>query len=820
MRFLPLFEPDVKGLQPTGGNDSGEHLGLCPFHDDTRPSFNVNLESGLWRCFSCQAKGDAPGFLMRLKGLSFKEAKAGVERLTGQASEPRKAAPRPADRIVETYPYHDEQNQLLFEVVRFDPKRFAQRRPDGKGGWVWSLRGVRRVLYRLPDLAEAALVVICEGERDAEALRKRGFIATTCPQGAGKWRTDYNASLQGKRVVILPDNDAPGRAHAEDVAKALQGIAAGVKVLELPGLPEKGDVSDWLAAGGTAEELLRLVAEAPEWKPGATAPNPEPTAPPRTVELVDEAPETIRRPLSLVGGHAYAAAWPWVRITDHQTVDAQGRQVIHDPPLVRDEQVLAVVRGDGALFSDGPLPGALPLADLGVTVHLPETPPADQTWSGGGLRRFLAGERPDPAAVFRQVAEVVDRFMDFNRSLAPQATVCELAACYVLATYGLDAFNVFPYLWPNGDRGAGKTHFLNTAASMAYLGQVILAGGSYASLRDLADYGATLAFDDAENVMDVKKGDPDKRTLLLAGNRRGVTITIKEPLGKRGWVTRHINAFCPRLFSAIRLPDAVLASRTIIIPLVRSGDPRKANADPCDVSAWPHNRRRLIDDLWAVGLVALPKLKAHDKAAAAKARLSGRNLEPWRAILAVALWLQEEHGAAGLFERMEALSIAYQGERADLETADPSRVAILALRDMAASSLTAMFGFKTAELVEQMNRLAEKLELVQGEGEKFTNGRRVGKLLSRLRFQRSARGEDRRGWTASKAEIEALARSYGMGSPVREPNGGNGGNGEMAVTGANGAAVSPFEPFPPFQSEGGAPAQEERREPEPWELEL
>jgi len=174
---------------------------------------------------------------------------------------------------------------------------------------------------------------------------------------------------------------------------------------------------------------------------------------------------------------------------------------------------------------------------------------------------------------------------------------------------------------------------------MAYLGQVILAGGSYASLRDLADYGATLAFDDAEQIMDIKKADPDKRTLLLAGNRRGATITVKEPAGRHAWVTRHINAFCPRLFSAIRLPDPVLASRTIVIPLVRSADPHKANADPCDLDTWPCDRRRLIDDLWALGLQSLPRLRHYDSEAVSRARLAGRNLEPWRAILAVALWL-------------------------------------------------------------------------------------------------------------------------------------------------------------------------------------
>src|SRR5262249_54758312 len=158
---------------------------------------------------------------------------------------------------------------------------------------------------------------------------------------------------------------------------------------------------------------------------------------------------------------------------------------------------------------------------------------------------------------------------------------------------------------------------------------------SYPTLRDLADYGATLGFDDAEAVMDAKRTDPDKRTLLLAGNRRGATVAVKELEGDR-WVTRHVQTFCPRLFSAIRLPDPVLGSRSIILPLVRSTDPKRTKANVMDPADWPCKRQALIDDLWAVGLAHLPELPEHDREAAASARLAGRALEPWRAVLGVA----------------------------------------------------------------------------------------------------------------------------------------------------------------------------------------
>ncbi len=178
-------------------------------------------------------------------------------------------------------------------------------------------------------------------------------------------------------------------------------------------------------------------------------------------------------------------------------------------------------------------------------------------WSGKGMKAYQAGSRAHPQTTFQRVMQVIDHFIDFKESLANQQTMSELVTCYVLATYLLDAFHVIGYLWPNGDRGTGKTQLLYTVTELAYLGQVILAGSGYATLRDLADYGAALAFDDAEAIMDAKRSDLDKRALLLAGNRQGATVALKEPTSNGAWRTRYVNSFCPRLFSAIHLPDTV-----------------------------------------------------------------------------------------------------------------------------------------------------------------------------------------------------------------------------------------------------------------------
>jgi hypothetical protein len=492
-----------------------------------------------------------------------------------------------------------------------------------------------------------------------------------------------------------------------------------------------------------------------------TTPSPDSIS----IEVLDAYPETVSRPLCLVGDHAYAAAWLPISQTIHETTDAAtGQRIRLDPPRTEINVQRVIVRSDGQAYGDAPLAGCLPLGSLGTTVSLPTQIEDRHAWSGAGVKRYLGGERPQPCEVFERLVSVVDHFMDFRRSLTKsQRTMCEMVACYVLGTWLLDAFDVFGYLWPSGDKGSGKTNFLHVVCELAYLGQVILAGGSYAALRDLADYGATLAFDDAENIMDARKFDPDKRALLLAGNRRGATIPVKELVGDR-WVTRQVRAFCPRLFSAIKLPDDVLASRTIIVPLVRSPDPVRSKRSIHDPAHWPCERRRLIDDLWAVGLTHLARLKAFDAEAAGRSKLVGRDLEPWRAILAVALWLDQNHGVSGLFERMEQLSRDYQKERGPLQSRDVARVLVCALCGLANEQpKLKAFEFAPSDLAKRMDAVvSEEEHAEEGEGdEKHHSSVKVGLLCRKLRFEKGTR-EKKRLWVVTRQEIEELAVGYGL----------------------------------------------------------
>jgi putative DNA primase/helicase len=189
----------------------------------------------------------------------------------------------PSGKVEATYIYRDADGANLFRVVKKrlpdgDKTFYQQRWQPGSGGFEGGLKGMKPVLYHLPELMKAdpgETVYVVEGEKDVENLEALGFVATSNPMGAEKWRDHYSDALAGRRCVLIQDNDDPGRRHIQKVAASLHDKAASVRILELPDLAEHGDASDWLAAGGTADRLRELAEVAPEWvRPAGSAPPP------------------------------------------------------------------------------------------------------------------------------------------------------------------------------------------------------------------------------------------------------------------------------------------------------------------------------------------------------------------------------------------------------------------------------------------------------------------------------------------------------------------------------------------------------------------
>ena len=231
-----MGEDELLGCFERVQRHQGGWMVLCPAHADRNPSLHITRAEGRW-LFHCHAGCEAEAVL-GTTGLDWSD----LSESNGNGNGHRE--------VVAEYDYADESGKLLFQVVRFAPKDFRQRKPDGAGGWEWKLGNTRRVLYRLPKVLEAVkdgrTVWIVEGEKDVHALEKAGVVATCNAGGAGKWRDEYADCLRGAKVAVIADRDEPGRAHARQVAESLEGVAATVKV----GEPAEGkDAADHLKAG-------------------------------------------------------------------------------------------------------------------------------------------------------------------------------------------------------------------------------------------------------------------------------------------------------------------------------------------------------------------------------------------------------------------------------------------------------------------------------------------------------------------------------------------------------------------------------------------
>jgi hypothetical protein len=341
--FSDAFLEDLRGRVPVSEvatraglkltRAGAEFKALSPFNDEKTPSFTVNDQKRLFACFSSGKSGDVFKFLMETKGLSFPDsvkeiaAIAGVALPNGEYKANGSYAPAssaaPAEKkeraqpvLVATYDYEDNDKILQYQVCRFEPKTFRQRRPaPGRpGAWIWGLdageyvkhdrypdfyaatsdrtpekgwnvrikvdEAVTHGLFNFPEIMEEMrqeeddrrIVAIAEGERDCLTLAEMGVLATTNSGGAKHWQPHLAEYLRGADVVVLLDNDKPGRERGEMIARTLYGVARRIRVLDWkiywPEVPDKGDVTDWRdRAGGTKEKLYEIVGKLAPWSP-------------------------------------------------------------------------------------------------------------------------------------------------------------------------------------------------------------------------------------------------------------------------------------------------------------------------------------------------------------------------------------------------------------------------------------------------------------------------------------------------------------------------------------------------------------------------
>lgn len=261
LQHTDVFLARLKGVRETANGWEAR----CPCrNDDDNPSLSISEDEGTGNILVTCHRGSP---------CSTKQICESVGLTQAALFPPQKRTKEKLD-LVKTYNYNDVDGTLLFQKLRYvdsgGKKTFRQRKPDGSGGWEYSLGDTPKVLYNLPAVVKAVAegypIWVVEGEKDADTLIELGIIATTMPGGAGKWLDIHTQVLAGAEVEIIADNDEPGIAHAKSVFEELTKAGCTANIWSTP----KGkDVSEYLALGGNLDEFVPLemgsapVSEAP-----------------------------------------------------------------------------------------------------------------------------------------------------------------------------------------------------------------------------------------------------------------------------------------------------------------------------------------------------------------------------------------------------------------------------------------------------------------------------------------------------------------------------------------------------------------------------
>ena len=237
-----------------------KYQACCPAHDDNKPSLSIS-EGADGRILLFCHRGCETTEILQALNLEYKD----LYLTNGQAKLAKQV------RVQQSYDYTDKNGKPLYQVRRYSDKSFSQHKTDGHSGWMNKLYDARKVLYQLPQLANASsesFIYICEGEKDVDRLIGEGLFATTNSGGASNWGKTDSTPLHDHHIILLEDNDLAGRKRVGNLAVKIIDVVKSARILALPDLPKDGgDVSDWLNAGNDVEDLDSLAVNTPLWEP-------------------------------------------------------------------------------------------------------------------------------------------------------------------------------------------------------------------------------------------------------------------------------------------------------------------------------------------------------------------------------------------------------------------------------------------------------------------------------------------------------------------------------------------------------------------------
>jgi 5S rRNA maturation endonuclease (ribonuclease M5) len=535
---MTTLPPLAKMAELLGGDVRGDEV-LCPGprHSAADRSLAVKPD-----------KDDDEGFVINsFAGDGWKDCRAHVRKKLGLPERELKKNGRGKSwTVISEHVYDDERGERFLKVRKClddnGKRQYPQYRWDGSA-WVKGKPKGPKIPYRLPQLCAAPLtatVYFVEGEKDADALNKLGFVATTASEGAAaKWDTALTPHFKDRHVVVLPDADVPGRAHARKVAEAINGVAASVRVLDLyPDRNDGSDVSDWIADDTAGAKLAKLAKEAPLWEPDAEKP----------AAIADD--EKLIVELAALSRLKYAK----------RRKDAAEAIGIGVGEL---DKIVADTRGDGK-----------------------DKEPAPALYEHWNVE--AASEPVDGAILLRALKEAIQRYVFMSEEYAVAVTLWNIFSwLHEHVTHS-------PILYvTSAEKDSGKSTLLGVLNFLARrpLQSVDISGP--ALFRSIEKWQPTLIVDEADDAL---ADNPDLRSVINSGWTRGQGVIRCHPDTHEPEL---FSTFAPKIVAmkGRNLPDTTL-SRSIIITLKprRASDPKEHAADfnHCDNETFVRLRLQLL----------------------------------------------------------------------------------------------------------------------------------------------------------------------------------------------------------------------------------
>ena len=407
-------------------------------------------------------------------------------------------------------------------------------------------------------------------------------------------------------------------------------------------------------------------------------------------------------------------------------------------PEPKDIEALSILRFDGAdaKVFEGVPEQPIPTLPDGLLVGLRQGALPTRAPSPETLRAFAKGERVSGVEVLARIRSAIDRFVDLGAVPGGQDAGSLIVGAWTMASWLTRAAPwTASYLHLNAGKGSGKSVLMSVLAELVLGGELVSSAMTTPALREMAACGATLLIDEAENIGDARGGDAgqaDRRAILLAGTRADSLVTLMLPSNHNPWGLTRVKAHGPRAFASIQSLDDVLGSRTIVIPLVRSGDRSRTELDPSIPADWAEApaRIRRMAALWALGVLR----DAPQRYVEARKRcpLGARDAEPWLPGLAVLLMLDAEDGRSRASEYIgTALALTKASEVRDFDR-DVLRTVVTLIAEGKCPEVGAgVLDVTTKALAEALDDGPDSLDQAR---RRDGLARKAGTALSRLRI--------------------------------------------------------------------------------------